>query len=404
MTLTDEFILLHSRDDVTSLALRGGSFPGVDMPRALRQIEGRQKARVKIPSWAAADGIVYPPRRAVEQASSEETALYKRRIVSSLLSRFAARGGESMTDLTGGLGVDCAFLSPLFREAVYVERNRELCDIAERNFRTLNLGNITTVCSGAEEYLHLMKPCFLAYLDPDRRDAGGKRKYALEDCSPDVTKLCRELLEKADFVLVKCSPMLDWHKAVADLRAVREVHIISVRGECRELLVLMGRDFPENGGPKVVCADSGQVFSFFAGSAEKISSSIAAPLEDDTKGFLCVPGPSLMKAGCFPLLCEKYGMKMIADNSHLFISPDKTGDFQGKCYKILAVAQMNKPRLKACLKDMKKANVAVRNFPMSADGLRRRLGLGDGGNVFIFGTTDSARRHVLVIAESAATD
>ncbi len=396
---TEDFIALHLDDDVSQLAFQAGKYPEIDMPFALSQIEGRRKARVKIPSWALRDGIVYPPRRAMEQCSSETTAMYKRSVAERILRGFSGENGFSMADLTGGFGVDCAFFSTLFDEAVYIERNKELCKVAQHNFQCLGLNNIKVVCGDAKEAFFPMKPCFFAYIDPDRRDADGTRKYALEDCSPNVVEMNSELLKKATVAMIKCSPMADWRKAANNLTGVREVHIVSVGNECKELLLVMSENDLGNGGLRVFCINDQQRFSFESEEEKQCSCAIAPPFPSDLPGFLYVPNASIMKAGCFSLLCKRYGVKMAERNSHLFVSPDEIGDFPGKRYKITAVSTMNKKELKTKLRDVKEACVAVRNFPLSADALRLRLGLTDGGGIFVFGTTDSASRHIIIVCE-----
>ncbi|MCD8282418.1 MAG: class I SAM-dependent methyltransferase [Prevotella sp.] len=398
---TAEFIELFANEDPATLALSADKFGDVDLPYALSQIEGRQTARAKIPSWAEHKGIIYPATKAMEQCSSEAAAMYKRSVVASILPLISGEKGGLMVDLTGGFGVDCAFLSPLFREVVYVERNPELCRTAEKNFKTLGLTNIKVICGDAEELFLSMNTCVFAYLDPDRRDAQGARKYALSDCSPDVTRMNTELLRLSRVVLVKCSPMLDWHKAVNDLTGVRQVHIVSSGNECKELLLVMSAESLGDKSLRIVCANDDQRFAYDIDEDERLMPDIATPLTETANGFLYVPNASLMKAGCFALLCRKYGMKMVAPNSHLFTSPDEIAGFPGRRFRICAVSPMNKRELKTHLAAIHNAAVAVRNFPLTADALRKRLKLADGNDVYIFGTTDAARRHLIIICERA---
>ena len=230
---TIAFIRQNADADVRQLALRGTKDPEVDLPFALDQIAGRQTARHKLPSWAAIDGIVYPPHLSMEQCSSEQTARYKARLIGS---------GGTMVDLTGGFGVDFSFLARGFQRAVYVERQEQLCAIARENFRLLGLSQAEVVCADSTDYLQTMSPVDFIYADPARRDNHGARTYGISDCTPDVLALRDLLLSKARRVLLKLSPMLDWRKAVSDLgeQYVREVHIVSVGNECKELLLLLG--------------------------------------------------------------------------------------------------------------------------------------------------------------------
>ena len=238
---TARFVRAHADDDVRQLALKGTKSPDVDLPYALDQIAGRQTARRKLPTWAATDGIVFPPHLSMEQCSSEQTARYK----ATIARRCEGAGLRTtrMVDLTGGFGVDFSFMAPAFDEAVYVERQPLLCDIARQNFRLLGLRQAEVVCGDAEDYLRQMPRADLIYIDPARRDVQGQRTYAVSDCTPNVLALRDVLLEKADRVVIKLSPMLDWRKAVNDLSpspCVSEVHIVSVQNECKELLMVLG--------------------------------------------------------------------------------------------------------------------------------------------------------------------
>ena len=216
------FISQHANDNVRTLALSAHGKPDIDLPFALDQIAGRQTARRKLPSWYGIDGIVFPPHLSMEQCSSEATALYKQSLVERLLCRDA--GSASFVDLTGGFGVDFSFLASLFGKAIYVERQQRLCDITRHNFKLLGLTQAEVVCGEAESWLKSMPSVDLVYLDPARRDNQGARTFAIADCTPDVVSLKSLLLEKADNVMIKLSPMLDWRKAVADLGTANVSH------------------------------------------------------------------------------------------------------------------------------------------------------------------------------------
>ena len=249
---TAEFIREYRERDIRQLALQANRFPDVDMPYALDQIQGWQIARRKLPKWAACDGVIFPPHLSMEQCSSEPTAQYKL----NLAMEWAERVGHAsrMTDLTGGFGVDFSFTSCAFAAATYVERNEQLCHIVEHNLPLLGLNNATVVCADAVEYLSTVEPQTMLFLDPARRDEHGAKTVMLADCTPDVVQLLPKLLEKSRFTMLKLSPMLDWHKAVDDLQGtVREVHIVSVGGECKELLLVLSTVVESE--LKVYCAD-----------------------------------------------------------------------------------------------------------------------------------------------------
>ena len=526
---TAEFIQEYREKDTRQLALRSARFPDVDMPYALDQIKGWQTARRKLPTWAACDGIVYPPHLSMEQCSSEPTAQYKLnlamewscRIESSELRVESSEGGvesselrvessarrvesserevesselrvenserevessefrvensegevnnfssgqpatlnsqlstlnpqpatlnfqlstlnchaSRMTDLTGGFGVDFSFTSCAFASATYVERNAQLCHMVEHNLPLLGIDNAKVVCADAVDYLSTLDMQTMIFLDPARRDQHGAKTVMLADCTPDVVQLLPQLLKKSRFTMLKLSPMLDWHKAVEDLQGtVREVHIVSVGGECKELLLVLSEEIESE--LKVFCADleaggsgeaglsggsSGSSSSSCSGLSSEPSSpshpstpslsaslfvyapgsSCPAPnskLKTQNSKFLHEPNASIMKAGCFDELAAAYGVSPVSRNSHLFLSAEPVDGFPGRSFSIERVTTLNKRELRQALAGIEKANIATRNFPLSVAELRKRLKLKDGGDVYIFATTTAEDEHLLLIS------
>ena len=418
MDATLRFIQEHSEDDVKSLALRAHGLEGVDLPFALDQIAGRQTAKRKLPSWAAVDSVVYPPHISMEQCSSELTALYKKSVLDRLIfhSSFLIPHSPFIIDLTGGFGVDFSFMSRGFSRAVYVERQEHLCEMANHNFRCLGLDNVEVECEEAEEYLEYCDNADVIYLDPARRDSHGGKTFAISDCTPDVIALLPMLLKKARLVMIKLSPMLDWRKAIADLgeENVVEVHIVSVDNECKELIVVLSSlssSSPSHPvfSPSLYCVNitAGTLSSLavplfrqpqcnkrqFVGSESPDNPSIAA-----IPAFLYEPNASIMKAGCFDVVADRYpGIVKIAPNSHLFVSYKEIRDFPGRCFAIEKTTTMNKKELRSALAGITSANISIRNFPMSVADLRKRLKLKDGGNTYIFATTTEDGAHMLYI-------
>ena len=408
---TQEFIRRHENDDVRKLALQGGGDPEVDLPMALQQIAGRQTARRKLPTWAAHDGILYPPHLNMEQCSSERTARYKAQIVNSKLFN-----SKSFVDLTGGLGVDFYWMSQGFQQRFYVEQSEALCTLADNNFRKLG-HDCSVCCCDAASYLSKMAHADVVFLDPARRNEHGGRTYGIGDCTPNVLDLLPLLMEKAGKVLLKLSPMLDWQAAVAELKFVSEVHILSIDNECKELLLLLepGAEPRLAGDVVVFCVNNDSVFkvakkelgegllrvkpAFTPSKASVYSGQSQAPR------FLYEPNASIMKAGCFSVLEQRFPVSQVAPNSHLFLSADEIGDFPGRRFQIQAISSMNKQELKVKLTEiinqkltaMERANITVRNFPLSAEQLRKKLRLKDGGDVYIFATTTADKRHLLYI-------
>lgn len=392
---TLDFIREHADDDVRQLALRGSKMSEVDLSYALEQIAGRQKAHTKLPSWASIDGIVYPPHLSMEQCSSESTARYKASI---------AGKGTLCVDLTAGFGVDMAFIAQGFQKAVHVERQPQLCAISSENYNVLGLNHIEVVCGDGVEYLHRMNHADLLFIDPARRDEHGGRTYGIADCTPNVLEMLDEMLEKADRVMIKLSPMLDWRKAVADLGKVNEVHIISVDNECKELLLAVNSEErgKNSASPslRVVCVNllsdgNKECFEFDGYHASPSSSAFHFSPFDSR--FLYEPNASIMKAGCFGLLEQRFGVMQLDKNSHLFVSDKEVTDFPGREFLIEKRTSMNKRELKAALAGVDKANITVRNFPMSVAELRKRLKLKEGGEVYIFATTIANEGHQLLV-------
>ena len=395
---TAEFIREYRERDIRQLALQANRFPDVDMPYALDQIQGWQIARRKLPKWAACDGVIFPPHLSMEQCSSEPTAQYKL----NLAMEWAERVGHAsrMTDLTGGFGVDFSFTSCAFTSATYVERSEQLCHIVEHNLPLLGLNNATVVCADAVEYLSTVEPQTMLFLDPARRDEHGAKTVMLADCTPDVVQLLPQLLEKSRFTMLKLSPMLDWHKAVDDLQgAVREVHIVSVGGECKELLLVLSKVVESE--LKVYCADlstasdTSSLFVYTPGSSAPVANS---KLKTQNSKFVHEPNASIMKAGCFDELAAAYGVSPVSRNSHLFLSDEPVDGFPGRSFVVERVTTMNKSELRKALVGVEKANIATRNFPLSVAELRKRLKLKDGGDVYIFATTTAEGEHLLLIS------
>ena len=420
---TSEFILQHRLSNPRDLALQARRYPDVDMPYALNQIQGWQTARQKLPSWAACDGVVYPPHLNMEQCSSEPTARYKQQVVRRWLARLGAgQGGAatSMADLTGGFGVDFSFTSRCFASATYVERNAALCDVVRGNLPCLGIANAQVMCAEAEDCLATMPQQTMLFLDPARRNEHGAKTVLIADCTPDVCHLLPLLMSKARFVMLKLSPMLDWHKAIADLQGtVREVHIVSVGGECKELLLVLAAPdvaassayMPCNGveaGVRVCCVDimakadaEGEYkrseFCYTIGGASDNIPTPNSQLSTLNSQFLLEPNASIMKAGCFAELGKAYGIRAISSNSHLFLSADRVEGFPGREFVVEAVTTLNKRQLKQTLGCLQQANISVRNFPMSVAELRKRLKLRDGGDTYIFATTTSDGERVLIV-------
>lgn len=422
---TRAFVRLHRTDDVRQLALRNSGRNDVDLPFALNQIAGWQMARTKLPTYAANDDIVYPPHLNMEQCSSEATARYKAALVGRLLT--AGADHTTLADLTGGFGIDFSFLAPLFDKAVYVERNEILCAIARHNlnclglthFEAINADGVAFLQQRAAEAADSSDRLFI-FIDPARRDANGRKVIGIEDCTPDVLALKDTLMAVASCVLIKLSPMLDWHAAArAFMPYCREVHIVSVANECKELLLVLSPDVSvAESAPtiRLVCANDAETFEeavsldvtpfnavermVVASPGNRATEAESAPLSSDglRDAYLYVPNASIMKAGIFHAVARSFGVTAVDRDSHLFVSRKEVADFPGRKFRVTGVTFLNKRDLRQHLAGITQANIAVRNFPLSVAELRKRLKLKDGGSCYLFATTMRGR-HVIFITQ-----
>lgn len=374
--VTSRFVSAHRHDDVKALALHTPR--GVDREAAIRQVAGWQAMSRKVPQWAATDGIVYPPHLSLEQCSSQATATLKASLVE----------GDTLVDLTGGLGVDCSFMARSFKRVTYVERDANLCELARHNFALLGLDHVTVVNVEAERFLAAMEgEVGVIFIDPARRDAHGGRVVLLSDCTPNVEALRESLLAHARRVLIKLSPMLDSHDAVRRMEHVSRVLVVSVGGECKELLLMLERGFA--GSTTVSCINDDTTFDYCPDDP-------CPPLplwdEQNARRFLYEPNASIMKAGAFAPLAARFSLEGVAMNSHLFLSDTMKNDFPGRTFVIDEVMPLSSSLLKRGLPGLKAANVTVRNYPMRTEQLRRRLRLNDGGDTYLFATTGESGR------------
>ena len=389
---TKNFIRQNRFQDVRKLALsaKNKESAGIDLQEAMIQIAGRQSVEKKLPSWYENDELIYPRHLSLEQCSSELTARYKASVVSSLVSR------RKLVDLTGGFGVDCAFLSEKFESAIYVEQQKELCNIAEQNFNSLKLNHIQVVNDDAVSFLNGMSQVDCIYLDPARRDHSGKKIVAISDCEPDLGLIKRGLLEKSDSVLVKLSPMLDISLALRTLPETSEIHTVSVDNECKELLFLLKKDLVDS--PCLICVDlkkDGTISSFSFKQQEEKDAQIHYC--QNIKNYLYEPNTSILKAGAYKTLALKFGLDKLQVDSHLYTSNVCVPDFPGRVFEIETVTSFNKNELKSAMQDISQANISIRNFPMTTDDLKKKLKLRDGGSLYLFATTLSDGKKVLLL-------
>lgn len=394
-TATRDFIESHLKDDVRQLALQ--KFPDdVDKVLVLNQIEARKLLSKKVPSWASNPDLLFPRHLSIEQCSSELTAKYKVSII---------EGGDIFADLTGGLGVDSYFLSGKFKTSYYVENQEELCDLAEHNFAVLGR-KITVVNSNAETFLGTTRwdnARVGLYLDPARRDIYNRKMVSLHDCSPDVVKLVEtfpEMSPRKPSFLIKASPMLDISLITNELKNISEIHIVSVKNECKEILIKIEPGFDDE--IKYFCLNfvgndlkSAQLFEFSEHSESSANSDYAPKI----KRYLYEPNASLMKSGAFKLISQRFAIDKLHVNSHLYTSDNLISDFPGRVFEVVGFAPFNKKIKKELLSDITEASVATRNFPLSANELRKNLNLKESDKNYVFGTTLIGEKKVVILCK-----
>ena len=379
MTWTPElrdFIQQHINDDTAELLLAARRYQGIDIPFAVEQIEARKRLKTKLPEWYENAELVMGGRVPAEQCSSEATARYKRSIIE----------GKSLCDMTGGMGVDFWYMSEGMDTAIYTERNEELCEIAQHNFQVLKDGKHPKVEVRQGDGQKLPIPSVdVIYLDPARRAGDGSRVYAMEDCEPNIVEWQDELLEHSNMVLVKLSPMVDIKDVLRKLKGVREVHIVGVKNECKEVLIKMEvHEKHEHDGVTLCCVD------FLTDKKMEYAFSLSDEMEisltdGGVKRYLYEPDVTLMKAGAFGSLCKRFPIQQLDMDTHLMTSDEWIPDFPGRIFEVGEVLPFSSKLLKRIKKEMPQANIAVRNFVMTADELRKRTGIKDGGEVYLFG-------------------
>ena len=438
--LTKDFINAHLNDDVNKLAL--SKFPDdIDKQFVIRQIQARQLLKKKLPSWSENDELLFPKRLSLEQCSSELTAKYKRTISrkdAKTQSRDASMAPaikhidtslhRILVDLTGGMGVDTSFLSDNFDETIYVESQAGLCELAEHNFKVLKK-NIIVVNAKAEDFLTQCGEVDCIYLDPARRDEYGRKMVSLHDCSPDVAELQDLLFEKTNTVIVKLSPMLDIDVIKKELNNIKEIHVVAVRNECKEVLVLCQRTTDNETTSRdasmipaikrIDTSDENEAirrlyisaidlkenwkFSFTEDEEQNAIPTFA----DEIGKYLYEPSVACMKAAPFKLLSQRFNIKKLHRNSHLYTSDELVTDFPGRIFEVINVVPFDKKAKKVLSQQttvngqqtLSKASIAVRNFPLSAEELRKHLGFKDGDDFYIFGTTMKGEKKILVLGK-----
>jgi 16S rRNA G966 N2-methylase RsmD len=392
---TQEFIERNIHEDVHDLLLKTSNQKDIDLNLAIRQIEGIQKVKTKIPTFYETNGLWFPPKLALEQSSSEITANHKANQCE----------GSILIDLTGGFGVDTYFFSFHFEKVIYVEKQESLCELARHNFQVLNRDNILVVNDSAEDYLKKAEKVDWIYLDPSRRNHLAQKIVSINECEPNVVQLLEIMLAKSNRIMVKLSPMIDLTVLRNELQQVNEIQIVSVENECKEVIAIIEKQKADNVLVKTYnYLKNGAIeeFSFFIHEEIDLKSTPenaneTKTLLDENDRYLYEPNASILKSGAFKLIGERFGLNKLHINSHLYTFETLIPNFPGRKFKIEQVLEYNKHTLKTFPETVKKANLTVRNFPLNVNALRKKLKLSEGGDSFVFATTLSSDNKVLII-------
>lgn len=381
------FVKEHAADDLNRLLLSASRYPSIDVAFAVEQIASRRQIQEKLPAWYANDALLFPSKISVEQCSSEQTASYKQRLV---------KANDSLCDLTGGLGIDSYFFSRQVSHVTYIERFPAYCEAARNNFAALNVDNITIVEGDCVELVVGLPDFDLFYIDPARRGEGNKRVYALSECEPNLQVLLPELFRHAPKLIAKLSPMADIRLTLDLLPNTTEIHILSVKNECKELLFVVERD-AEAISPTIHCVNFNskgweESFNFSLQDEQAEEQYLARQM----KRYFYEPNASLLKAGAFKTTAACFELEKLHVNSHLYTSDERKDDFPGRCFVVEEVYPFSGKLCKNLYKEIPQANITVRNFPLTVDELRKRAKIADGGNIYLFATTLANGSKILV--------
>lgn len=387
------FIQEHLSDDLNVLLLQAHKYPNVAVREAVAQIQARQKAKYKLPSWFANQDVIFPPLISVEQSSSEITAKFKASIIS--VAQNSERGEKIALDLTGGMGVDVQHLSTLFRQVHYFEKNIDLAALTEYNLRILGIQHVTFHQGDSIDFLYETATHFSwIYLDPARRGDAQTKVVKLEDCEPNILKVRDLIFEKSENVLLKASPLLDIERAVGQLVHVSDVYAVAVENEMKELLFVLRKNqtqAPILHAVNLLKNGEQSVFSFQKSEDMDAKIEMGSPTR-----YLYEPNAAILKTGAFRLIAQRFGLVKLHPNSHLYASDTLRGDFPGRVFEIQAVTKLDKQAVKSLLPEAK-ANITTRNFPLTVQQIREKLGLKDGGENYLFATTDIFNKKIVII-------
>jgi 16S rRNA G966 N2-methylase RsmD len=376
-----DFIKTHLNDDVTTLLLQAKKYPNFNIPELVWQIKARQKAKTKLPEWLENENVIFPKMLSVEQSSSEITAKFKADLVQ----------GETLIDLTGGMGIDMAYMSKHFKKAIYLEQNEELFNTTNYNFQQLGIKNVEFINQNSIDFLQNDSTNFSwIYLDPHRRDDTGNKVVSLRDCEPNILKIKDLLFSKTDNILLKASPMLDINLAITELQNVVNLYVVAVENEVKEILFHLQKNYEEEPIFHAVNLPN-HTISFKKSDEKSAIVKMGSPQQ-----YLYEPNAAILKAGGFRFIAQHFDLQKIAPHSHLYTSTDLVDNFQGRIFKIEGVCKLDKKEISKFLIE-NKANITIRNFPLTVKQIREKLKLSEGGSHYLFATTDAQNQKIVIV-------
>ncbi|MFK8060490.1 MAG: class I SAM-dependent methyltransferase [Polaribacter sp.] len=375
-----QFIVDNLKTDITKLILKGSPFDGISVQDLANQIIAKQKSEHKLSTWFQQENIYYPSKISIEQTSSEVTAKYKSNLVS----------GDSIIDITGGFGVDCFYFSKLFKEVTHCEINDELSTIVAHNYQQLKVKNIATFSGDGINFLKDYNQNFdCIYIDPSRRNDIKGKVFLLKDCLPNVPENIDFLFSKTKQILIKISPILDITSAINELKFVKEIHIVALNNEVKELLFLLEKEYEKPVKIKTVNIQKETIQSFNFVHQSEIKSTYSEPLT-----YLYEPNSAILKSGGFHQVSHLLNVYKIQQHSHLYTSKNII-NFPGRVFKIERIISYDKKKIGKLLKD-NKANITARNFPKTVAQIRKETKIKDGGNWYLFFTKDSNDKNIVI--------
>lgn len=389
------FISTNENTDVRELALKAHLYPDLPIPLIISQLTARKKAKVKLPSFYTQKNIIYPPQLSLEQCSSEQAAVFKANLLA----------GEILIDMTGGFGIDAYFFSKNFKKVIYIEQNKALAAIAKHNFEVLKAENIEVICGDGVAFLEsFTEKADYIYLDPARRDSVNHKVVLLQDCEPNILAIMPLLFGKlkektsnkeSGKIVLKTSPMLDIDLAVKELTHVGKVMVLAIENECKEVIYFLSASQENLLRIETVNITKNKVhfFDFERLTDENTVVNYALPQK-----YLYEPNAAILKAGGFKSVANYYHLAKLHINSHLYTSENLVENFAGRTFEIQAIKKLDKKELQKYIPE-NKANITARNFPLSVEEIRRKIGIKDGGNVFLFATTDYENKKIILVCK-----